>query len=325
MGNVVHAQVTVTFGRWKPGLLMGGGPHHSGKVVVADLGQGAVAKEADETASLLEGVDIAGEWPNRLSGDHKNRSGHLLLIAGSESMAGAAVLAARGALAAGVGLLTLSTPRSALPRLAGLPSEAMWIALEELDASVWREKTAWAIGPGLSALSEAQRALLLERWVEAEIPAVGDAAWLDERLPKARLPRVITPHPGEAARILNVSKEEIQADRLAAATALAAHGVALLKGPFTVVASPDGKRTFNSTNSQVLGTGGSGDVLTGVIGALLARGVSPDRAARMAAWVHGRAGELLEAERSQGWTASDIAERIPAAIEDLVRTSSKFP
>ncbi len=326
LGIPVRATMTVTFGRLKAGLLTGDGLENAGEVRGVDLGQDGVATAEDHIASVSEAESLAKEWPQRGKTDHKNRSGHLLLVAGSERMAGAAVLAARGALAAGVGLLTLATPRDALVRLAGLPAEAMWIPLEEgLSDAALVGRTAWAAGPGLGALGEPILRRLQELWAAGPLPAVWDADLLAALVPSQSDQRVITPHPGEAARILAVQTAEIQGDRFGAARRLTQGRTALLKGRNTLVASPDGQISVNPTNSPVLGTGGSGDVLLGVIGGLLARGVDAATAARLGAWVHGRAGELLENQRSNGWTASDIAERVPVAIDELLSIGPRFP
>jgi NAD(P)H-hydrate epimerase len=131
-------------------------------------------------------------------------------------------------------------------------------------------------------------------------------------------PRVFTPHPGEAARLLGRSVPEVEADRLAAAASLATRGVALLKGPHTVI-SDGGVPSLNPTGNPVLATGGTGDVLSGVVGALLARGVGALTAARLGAWVHGAAGDHLARTRSQGWLASDGATAVPGALEEVLR------
>ncbi len=289
--------------------------------------EGAAARLAAIGAEV-ERSDVAGRWPARGLADHKGRSGHLVVIAGSVAMAGAAVLVCRGALAAGVGLVTLVAPGGALPRLAALPPEVMVRALDDgatlssLPDAALAGATALAVGPGLGgggpvspALADRLRAL----WSTAPVPLVYDADALPCAGAPGPGPRVLTPHPGEAARLLGCPIAEVEADRFAAVAALSARGTALLKGRFTLIAGAGAPILVNPTGAPVLATGGAGDVLTGVIGALLARGVGATEAAVLAAWVHGRAGEALAARRAVGWTASDIAAEIPEILVELRR------
>jgi len=324
LGIAVRATTTVTFGRLKPGLLAEPGADLAGHVVVADIGLEVAG--GDAVAGVPDVADLAPLWPRRAAGDHKTRAGHLLVVAGSVPMAGAAVLACRGALAAGVGLCTLVAARATLPRLAALPPEVMVLIsgeerLEPLSGALSRF-TALAAGPGLGgggALDPALGRWLAHVWESTRLPVVFDADALPSALGGAPGARVITPHPGEAARRLGVSAADVQADRFGAAARLATDGVtALLKGRHTLVATEGQPIAVNPTNAAVLATGGSGDVLTGVIGALLARGVSARDAARLGAWVHGRAGERLAARRPEGWTADDIAGAVPDAVGDLL-------
>jgi hydroxyethylthiazole kinase-like uncharacterized protein yjeF len=321
-GNVVRATRTVTFGRQKLGMWLQAGPEVTGAVEVADLGLG-VATRPDELASAVvtEASDLS--WPSRARGDHKARSGHLLVVAGSAAMAGAAVLCCRGALAAGAGLVTLAAPDGARPRLGALPPEVMVLSTGPGDTTdhlpVFPQTTALVVGPGLGGgrpLPASFAAELAAAWASSPLPLAFDADALPCTGP-GRGQRVLTPHPGEAARLLGRSAAEVDGDRLAAATRLAERGVALLKGPHTVVAAPSALPSLNPTGNPVLATGGSGDVLAGVVGALLARGVPAGDAARAAAWVHGRAGDLLAAVRAEGWTAGDVADALPRAIAEL--------
>ncbi len=323
LGACAAMHATVTFGHRKLGFFAEPGATLAGAVTAVDLGQGPV----DSDAELLEAHDVARRWPQRRPDDHKGHSGHLVLIAGSLAMAGAAVLAAQGALAAGVGLLTVATPHDALPRLAGLPPAAMWIDLDDVHRVLPRA-TAVAAGPGLSggrAVSAPVAAMLTDLWRDAPIPVLFDADAIPFAAGAGAGARVITPHPGEAARALGVDK--LESDRFTTARALATDRVALLKGRYTVVAAPGCRLGLNPTNAPTLATGGSGDVLTGLIGALLARisarGPVDARAARDAtlvgAWVHGAAGERLAQRGSEGWSAADIAAEIPQVVAALTR------
>ncbi len=322
-GGVVRATRTVTFARHKLGSWLGVGPDASGVIDVADLGLGA-ATRADELAAafVVEPSDL--RWPVRSRADHKTRAGHLLVVAGSAAMAGAAVLCCLGALAAGAGLVTLAVPDGARSRLGALPPEVMVRSTGPGDLTLGLPAhppaSALAAGPGLAgggALPPALLEDLAAAWSRSPLPAVFDADALPAAGDPGPAPRVLTPHPGEAARLLGSSVAAVEADRLGSAARLSARGVALLKGPHTVVAAGGAPPTLNPTGNPALATGGSGDVLTGVIGALLARGVAAPEAARLAAWVHGRAADRLAARRRQGWVASDVASELPAAIEEL--------
>lgn len=327
-GAWVRAVRTVTFGRLKPGLMLAPGSTCAGVVEVVDIGLD-VALEGDDVQAVAEvpdAADLRPFWPVRAAGAHKGSSGHLLVVAGSQAMAGAAVLACRGALAAGAGLVTLLTASGALPRLGSLPPEVMLLladgdVIEEAPAPELSRYDAILAGPGLGGgwpLEPAIRTWLEHLWELDGRPMVFDADALVAARGGGGGPRVITPHPGEAARMLESATAAIQRDRLTAAEKLAGRRrVALLKGPGTVVAG-GGRTSINPTGGPVLATGGSGDVLSGVVGALLARGCEARDAARIGAWIHGRAGDRLAAVRADGWTASDVADAIPGAIVDLL-------
>jgi hydroxyethylthiazole kinase-like uncharacterized protein yjeF len=325
LGASAAAALTLALGRHKRGLLCGAGAARAGEVEVVDLGFDAVSREAK--AELPEAADLAPLWPVRAPDAHKRGSGHLLVIAGSAPMAGAAVLCCRGALAAGVGLVTLVVPRGALVRLGGLPPEVMvQVAgagdLVELGRMPELSPyTAVAVGPGLGggeALPPHTELSIAGLWAQAALPVVFDADALGVIRGAPKGPRVITPHPGEAGRMLRTTSDAVQADRFAAVARLAAPGVvALLKGRHTLVAADAGPISVNPTGGPALAVGGSGDVLTGVVGALLARGCSARDAARLGAWVHGAAGDRLAARRGEGWTAGDVATELPWAVEEL--------
>ena len=327
MGVAVKATRTVTFGHYKPGILGEPGVDLSGIVEVADIGLNAVRAEA--AAEIPDAEDLAHLWPVRKSGDHKNRSGHLLVLAGSRSMAGAAILACEGALAAGVGLITLAVPRGAIPRMSALPPEVMVIEsgtgdrLEPLPESALAGRTALLAGPGLGGgfgdLGRPVREWLKGLWETCSLPIVFDADALTCMGQMAGGPRLITPHPGEAGRILGCSASDIQRERFNAVQRLSSKGcVAVLKGRHTLVSAPGHLVSVNMTGGQALATGGSGDVLAGMLGALLARGVDARDAARVGAHVHGRSGDRLWSRRAGGWRASDISQDVPEAVQELM-------
>lgn len=312
---------TVTLARLKPGLLVGEGLARAGALELADIGLDAVPGASDlALATVLD--DPMADWPRRDVGDHKTRSGHLLVLAGSTAMAGAAVLCCRGALAAGAGLVSLAAPRGALPRLAALPPEVMVQVSGDGDVlappdSAWLDRgTALVAGPGLGGGQPLPPHLadwLTALWRHETRPVLFDADALVCVSGRGAGERVCTPHPGEAARLLGTSIAEVQQDRVGSVRALAAHGTALLKGPWTLVCDGD-EVTANPTGNPVLATGGSGDVLAGIIGALLARGVPSSQAARLGAWVHGLAADRLAAQGDRGWTASDVAARVSEVL-----------
>ncbi len=312
-GVAVRATATVTFGAWKRGLLAGDGAALSGEVRVADIGLGRPRSRA----SAPELADVAAVWPRRAVDDHKARSGRLLILAGSESMAGAAALVARGALAAGAGLVTLATPRDALARLGALPPEVMvrvsGMSTLEIPALSWvLGFDAVVAGPGLGGGAPLPAPLadsLAQLWRESAKPVLFDADALLGTGAEHAGPRVLTPHAGEAARLLGGPV----VDRFASARALSVRGVALLKGRNTLV--DDGEHTWICRpGGTALATGGSGDVLAGVVGALLARGLDAPRAAWAGAWAHGAAGARLR----EGATASDIAASVREVLAEIL-------
>jgi NAD(P)H-hydrate epimerase len=297
------------------------GPERCGEVEVVDLGYDAVPDAgALATAEVPDAADLT--WPRRRRADHKRKSGHLLVVAGSAAMAGAAVLVCRGALAAGAGLVTLCAPRGARSRLGSLVPEVMVLdggpgdRLEGLPSDL-RAFDAIAAGPGVGAreaLPERLASDLATLWAGDRRPAVFDADALLCTGPSRMAERVLTPHAGEAGRLLGIDASTVEADRVGWARHLAARGTVLLKGPFSLVAAEGTRLSINPTGGPVLASGGTGDVLTGIIGALLARGLAARDAARVGAFVHGVAADRLAGRRKEGWRASDVAREIPAAV-----------
>lgn len=332
LGVAVPAALTVTLGRLKPAFFTDTGARLAGRVEVADIGLEVVPGARELTvAEVPEAADLAPLVPLRAPHTHKTREGRLLVVAGSTWMAGAAVLACRGALAAGTGLVTLLAPRGAHARLAALPPEIMLAdggPGDVLDAACAEVAgldpgrfDALAVGPGLGGgqpLPEATGAWLRRLWQTFEGGLVYDADALPFAGEGGPGRRLVTPHAGEAARLLGCEVAQVEADRFAAVRRLATGRAALLKGPATLIAAPEGPISVNTTGSPVLATGGTGDVLTGVLGGLLARGLSARDAGRLGAWVHGRAARRLEARGPLGWTAGDVAAEISAAWAELV-------
>ncbi len=335
LGAAVAADLTVTFAYPKPGLFLPPGSAHTGKVAVADIGIPVEAEEGiDLPGSLLDGTAVTAVFPPRPRGSHKGDFGHLLVVAGSAGKVGAGILAAEGALRSGAGLVTLALPASAVHVPLSVLPEVMTAPLAETGEGMLAlagrtaagrlaaERDALAIGPGLGTGEETVemvRALL----GSVEAPAVVDADALNalgSDLVFLR-PRggctILTPHPGEMGRLLGVTAAEVQADRTGAAVRCARESgcVTVLKGAGTVVAHPDGRWFINPTGNPGMATAGAGDVLTGMIGALLAQGIEPLDAACGAVFLHGRAGDLAAEELTpEAMTARDLAGRIGPAL-----------
>ena len=339
-GPVVRARVTVTFGLPKLGLVLPSGMAHAGRVEVADLGVPRAWLGEGIRTALLEAADVRPVLPLRPVEAHKGSYGHLLVVAGSLGRTGAAALACLGALRSGTGLVTCATPGSQQPVVAALLSEAMTEPLPETAARTLSMKAverivellprmdAVALGPGVGLDAETQAAVqALVRDVERPMVVDADALTaLTGRLGICRdapAPRLLTPHPGEAARLLGCDIAEVQADRIASARRLAAQSgaVVALKGARTVVSHPDGGVTLNPTGNPGMATGGTGDVLTGIAGGLLAQGVASGRVLSAAVYLHGLAGDVAaEARGKAGLVAGDVAAAIPAAIRQVLES-----
>ena len=335
IGPCVAASLTVAFGAPKVCHAAYPARERCGRIAVADIGiPRRVLERMGKGLFLAEPADVAAWLPPRPADSHKGTFGRLAVIAGSRGKAGAAILAARGALRAGAGLVTVFCPASVQAEIVGALPEAMTLGLPEeggaLTASAWpvaakalRDFDAAVAGPGLSTAPGVVSFLeRLRRWPR---PLVCDADALNAfagrpRAFASRAPRVLTPHPGEAARLLGVSTRAIQADRTGAARRLArnARAVAVLKGAATLVAEPSGTVTVNPTGTPLLATAGSGDVLAGALGAFLAGGIRPADAARAAVWLHGAAGERLAKDLGDaGLLAHELADAIPRVRREL--------
>jgi ADP-dependent NAD(P)H-hydrate dehydratase / NAD(P)H-hydrate epimerase len=269
---------------------------------------------------------MAALVPWRAPGAHKGTTGHVVVVAGSTGKLGAALLSARGALRGGAGLVTLAVPPAAEEGARGRVPEAMLTAFDPEAADAERAlaalaagKRALVLGPGMP-VSSAAAALVRRAAVWLELPMVLDADALNQlELAPLGDARVLTPHPGEAARLLGTDSRSVQADRVEAARRLAAgaRAVVALKGARTVVAAPDGTVSINPTGNPGLATGGTGDVLAGLIGALLAQGLGPLEAARLGVYLHGRAADLLGG--GIGLLAGDVADALPRGFASLSR------
>jgi hydroxyethylthiazole kinase-like uncharacterized protein yjeF len=310
LGVAVQADVTLAIGGIKRGCVRGAGIDHAGKLEVFDLWDGRAA-----SAELLAfgRADAELVRPRPLISEHKGKRGHVVVVGGNPGYRGAGQLAALGALRAGAGLCTLAARPDGTGEVSA-PIAVMTEALAVGGAPTLPERAVVVLGPGLGRDAGAARTAAAV--LAAGVPVVADADVLQPGLTGAA---VITPHPKEAARMLGSTVEAVEGDRVVAARELAAAtgAVVVLKGARTVVA--DGVNiTYNLSGSPALATGGSGDVLAGVIAALIAQGLSPADAARFGVYVHARAGELLEARFGRrGAIASDLPEAIACAIDEL--------
>lgn len=326
--SCVSADVTLSFGFLKVGQIVEPGVSRSGQTELVDIGipTGAEAVLREPSVFLLEEADARSRLPKRRADSHKGTYGHVLVIAGSPGKSGAAALTAMGALRGGAGLVTVATRPSALGAVLHHAPEMMGVALPEGGALGLRDlnalldaaegKDAIVIGPGI-ARDEETWSLLGDFFEELTCPCVVDADALNaiaghaDVLGRAGAPLVLTPHPGEMARLIELTTAELQRNRVAHARAFVRerHVVLVLKGARTLVARDDGTIFVNPTGNAGMATGGSGDVLAGLTGALLAQGLSAPDAAIVGAWVHGQAGDLMREKRGEmGLIASDLID-----------------
>jgi len=306
-GAVVKAVATVTFHREKVGLYVAPGAFSSGEIDVVDIGL------ADgETSHAKVTPEILDEIPLRFASDTKYSAGSVLVVGGSPGLTGAACLAARAAFRADAGYVAVAAPRESLPVLESQLLEAVKRPLEDVWDAAERAR-ALALGPGLGR-SEESKALVRRLLEETDLPAVVDADALWELEPFLRsAPTVLTPHSGELARLLGVESAWVDAHRLEAAHRAIERFdcVVLLKGEGTIVAAP-GERVLVCPGFPSLATAGTGDVLTGVIGSFLAKGMDARLATAAAATAHSEA--AAEAPQRAGLIASDVIEMLPYVL-----------
>jgi hydroxyethylthiazole kinase-like uncharacterized protein yjeF len=336
LGSCVQADITVTFGQAKIGQVVYPGREYTGFLEVADIG--IPEKAVTETDIRYELLDKeVGTWlPPRNSQAHKGTYGHLLVLAGSTGKTGAALLCCLGALRSGTGLVSLCVPYELNHIFEANLWEAMTIPLQSTakgilsieDYRVIQEalynKEAVAIGPGIGTAEETAE-LMLKLYAEIELPMLVDADGLNilasdtSLLKNAPGPRILTPHPGEMARLTGRTSRQIQENRLDVTRDLALkyniHVV--LKGADTLVCDPEGNLAINPTGNAGMACGGMGDVLTGVIGSFLAQGLTPWQASCLGVYSHGLAGDRLAEETRAGFLASEVAHELPYALEEL--------
>lgn len=346
LGGAVRADLTVTYGLPKPGHVHHGG-EGIGQLKTVDIGI---------PPFLLDPVGVTGfaldettlpQIREKSTTGHKGSNGHLLVLAGSTGKTGAAILSARGSMHSGCGLVTLCVPQDLNQVFETSLIEAMTVPLPGSNTAIsikdyqqitelCKGKNALVIGPGMGMEPETVE-LVLRLYKECSLPQVLDADAITiladhpECLAHPAGPRIFTPHPGEMARLINTTIPAIQLDRLHAAQWAETmedmeHDfpiITVLKGAGTVIASNQGQWCINTSGNPGMGTGGMGDVLSGIIGSLLAQGYNPWEAACIAVYIHGVSGDLLAKKQPYGFSASQVALALPQAIGHILHLPKK--
>jgi NAD(P)H-hydrate epimerase len=329
---VVRADVTVTFAQPKLPHVFDPAASCCGEIIVADITIPEAAVDAEGvTLMVSEPDEVSILFPERRFDTHKGSYGHVAIVSGSAGKSGAAILSARGAVRAGAGLVSVVTDRATADVVDAATLESMTFHADmsakgiEAILDFVGSKSVALIGPGLPD-EEDSYAFIRTLVSRIELPLVLDATAINafagrasEVNPKGRA-RVLTPHPGELARLSGMTTGEIVSDRVEAAISAATTTgcVVVVKGHQTLVANPDGIVSVNPTGNPGMATGGMGDVLGGMIAALLARGSDPFEAARAGVYLHGLAGDMVRDEKCDiGISANDVAEMIPRAIARL--------
>lgn len=339
-GDAVQADVTVTMGLPKKGLVHSSAVDYVGSLDVADIGippeyvTDVLEEDAPEYIYL---TDLKPLFKRRKRVSHKGDYGHVVLIGGSQSMSGSITLAARAALRSGAGLVSVITPIGIAQLVAAAVPEALVYGTDETKEgaisfsmwSAWKNKLdlfdAILIGPGLTRGPDA---LNIVRSIvrEASVPVVVDAdaisvlAGQPDYFEKARKSTVLTPHPGEMATLAGIEVAEVEADRCGVASGVAArtNGVVILKGAGTVVAQSGRQPHINLTGNPGMATAGSGDVLAGILTGLIGQGFALFDAARAAVYLHGRAGDIVALRKSQAsLIAGDLIDELPFAYREV--------
>ncbi len=343
LGVAIQAEMTVALGYPKLGEVIHPGLSCVGELVVADIGidERAVAEVAPRI-ELLDRETIGWLVPRRPADSHKGTYGHLLVVAGARGKTGAAILACRAAMRTGAGLVSLAAPRALNTIFASSLIEVMTEPLghesseqlETLTHADWRRllerKSVVLFGPGIGVSEATQNAT---HWLlrNLDMPWVVDADGLNnlvlelDHLRQAKTPPILTPHPGEMARLIAKDTAAVNADRIEVARSFAtAHRChVVLKGARTVIATADGKVFINPTGNPGMASGGMGDVLAGIIAALLGQGLSAEDAMKLGVYLHGYIGDrVAESKGPIGLIASDIVDGLPNALAELAAFTS---
>ncbi len=336
LGSSVIADVTVTFVVPKLGISIYPGLDHCGKIYVAGITTPKILEDKIlyELVTFKKCRSIIKKRPHDT---HKGNYGHTLIVAGSSGKTGAAALCAHASVRSGSGLVTVGVPRSVLNSVDEKIIEAMSLGLRDdgsgflsdvsLDqvVSEMSSKTSLAIGPGIS-VNQGTKDLLFKVLVESQVPVVADADAVNiiaenkDLLKKLKVPVILTPHPGEMARLMGMTTREVQLNRVKHAEEFAVSHkcYVVLKGARSVIATPDGCVFINPTGNPAMSSGGMGDVLTGVISGLISQKYSPLEACLLGTFVHGLSGDIEAEEKGpSGITATDVADSIPRALKQV--------
>lgn len=340
--KTVEADITVTFAAKKPALVFSPSAEVAGLVVVASIGIKDEALQFSDSGFRLfelEASDAQAVFPARPKDSHKGKFGHVLVVAGSVGKSGAAVLAARAAFRTGAGLVTVASVGEVCRLVTGAQPEVMTVSLGEGNEcgdiargaarviEISEEMDALVIGPGLGRGDKTQE-FVLDVVARCGLPVVIDADGLYglraqtlSRISQRDAPTILTPHPGEMARLLGTDNDSVQKDRVKAVrkAVLETRSTVVLKGLHTLIGNARSEIWLNPTGNASLATAGTGDVLAGAIGAIVARGIAPDAAAGAGVFIHGLAGERAGKRRPWGTVASDVVDALPSAIASLGR------
>ncbi|MCL6466529.1 MAG: NAD(P)H-hydrate dehydratase [candidate division WOR-3 bacterium] len=337
-GTAVKANLTVTMGAPKYGLVLYPGKIFTGKLRIADIGIPKTLIEQHADTFLVTATSARQHLPPRRPDGHKGTFGTCLVIAGARGYSGAACLTAMAAVRAGAGLVRLAFPRSLAPVIEAQILEPVKHPLPETaDETLSPEAantilelaagaTSIAIGPGITTQSQTKtliREILprLSRPVVLDADGINNLVGAEELIPQCSAPIILTPHPGELSRLIGIPPDEINTNRIeiARTTAKRFNCVLVLKGAPTVTATPQGRVFVNPTGNSGLGSGGTGDILTGLIAGLLAQGASPLDAALTGVFLHGRAADLAVQELSEySLCARDLLQFLPRAFTELL-------
>lgn len=339
-GTAIRASLTVTFGLPKVGHLILPGPDYVGKLKVIDIGLPTKLVEEEKIQThLIDGEEIRG-WLSmpRRPDTHKGDYGHLLVIAGSVGKTGAAAMACEAALRVGAGLVTLAVPKSLNAIMEVKMTEVMTEPLPETPKqtlslrafnSILRlceNKKAIIIGPGVGTFKETQ-SLIIKLIKTLDLPIIVDADGLTalatqpKVLPIANHSLVLTPHPGEMARLIRSTPKEVQEDRIGVSRSFSQshHLYLVLKGFRTLITTPKGETFINPTGNPGMASGGTGDVLTGMMGGLICQGFDILPSLQMAVYLHGLAGDKMAGELGEkSLIATDIIEKIPDLLQGRI-------
>jgi NAD(P)H-hydrate epimerase len=336
LGTAIRATLTLTFGLPKVGLLIPPGTEYVGELKVIDISipRRLIEGERIQTHLLEEGEVRKGLAIPRHQDSHKGDYGHLLVLAGSVGKTGAAAMACEAALRMGAGLVTLGIPKSLNPIMEVKLTEVMTeplpetakqtLGLRAFNAIVrlCENKKAVVIGPGIGTFKETQT-LVLKLIRTLDLPIVLDADGLTalagslKSLPSMKRPLILTPHPGEMGRLVGLTSRQVLEDRIGLSRSFSqSHRVYLvLKGYRTLIATPQGEVFINPTGNPGMASGGTGDVLTGMIGGLICQGIDPLPSLQMAVYLHGLAGDRVVLEKGeQSLVATDLIHQIPAVL-----------